>query len=152
MDLWLSQIYDHLRFLTWLRKQQKKKKISTILRPSTLFVLYLFCILGSVYMGPGKRVTLPAKLTFSSVYMRKKPTHLSKPRALANTLIVSPLHPHISFFFNFSFQSKGNSRIRRGAFGRSLFEPRTTVMDEDLRLVTWRVLGCHMLAFNQETE
>ena len=48
---------------------------------------------------PEQRVALPAELTFASVYMRKKPTHLSKPRALANTVIVPPLYPYISFLF-----------------------------------------------------
>ena len=39
--------------------------------------------------------------------MRKKPAHLSKPRALTNTLIVPPLHPHISFLFlTFVFSPK----------------------------------------------
>ena len=56
---------------------------------------------------PEQRVALPAELTFASVYMRKKPAHLSKPRALANPVIVPPLHPHISFFFlTFLFSPK----------------------------------------------
>ena len=113
-----------------------------------------FCFLGPVYIiksCPRKRVTPPAELTFASVYMRKKPTHLSKPRAFAHTLIVPSLHPHISFL-NVSVQCKGNSRIRCGAFSRSLSEPRTTVTNEGFRLVTWRVFGSHVLSLNKEKE
>ena len=50
---------------------------------------------------PSSRVNLRER------YMRKKPAHLSKPRALANTVIVPPLYPHISFLFlTFVFSPK----------------------------------------------
>lgn len=37
---------------------------------------------------PGKRVTLPAELTLSSVYMRNKLISLTEPTVLLNALIV----------------------------------------------------------------
>ena len=72
-----------------------------------------FCILGCVYLDkncPGKEGHPSSRVNFRErlYQVRKKPTHLSKPIALAHTVIVPPLHPHRSFFFfsNFLFSPK----------------------------------------------
>ena len=100
-----------LRFLTWNVPFWKKKKVSPILSPSVLVVLYLFVFLYC----PGKDGHPSSRVNFRerSYQVRKKPTHLSKPRALAHTLIVPPLRPHRSFFLTFySVQRKLEHPLR----------------------------------------
>ena len=98
MALWLSQIYDYSIEISYLERAfLKKKKVSTILSPSVLVVLYLFVFMYC----PGKEGHPSSRVNFRErlYQVRKKPTHLSKLRALAHTLIVPPLRPHRSFFF-----------------------------------------------------
>ena len=105
MALWLSQIYDYSIEISYLERAfLKKKKVSPILSPSVLVVLYLFVFLYC----PGKESHPSSRVNFRErlYQVRKKPTHLSKPKALAHTLIVPPLRPHRSFFFNFLFSPK----------------------------------------------
>ena len=77
-----------------------------------------FCILGCVYLDkncPGKEGHPSSRVNFRErlYQVRKKPTHLSKPRALAHTLIVPPLRPHRSFFLTFySVQRKLEHLLR----------------------------------------
>ena len=65
--------------------------------------------------------------------MRKKSTHLSKPRALANTVIVPPLYPHISFLFLTCLFSPKETRASAAEL---LTDP---YLNEGFRLVAWRV-------------
>ena len=112
MALWLSQIYDYSIEISYLERAFLKKRrfLRYWAHPYSLYCIFLhFCI------APGKRVTLPAELTFASVYIKweKKPTHLSKRRPLAHTLIVPPLRPHRSFFLTFySVQRKLEHPLR----------------------------------------
>ena len=147
-----------LRCTSYLAKRaehaflKKKKKVSS--EPIHTLCIVSFCMLGPVYMDkscPGKEGHPSSRVNFASVYMNKTHSFVQAKSARSYSDFAAITSSHI-IFFNFSIQSKGNSRIRRGTFGRSLFERSTTVMDEDLRLVTWRVLGCRMLPFNQETE
>ena len=68
MALWLSQIYDYSIEISYLERaflKKKKRFLRYWAHPYSLYCIFLyFCI------APGKRVTLPAELTFASVYIK----------------------------------------------------------------------------------